>query len=57
VIDIDLPRPRRLDRLSRRFGEYSTHIRNIFKSQGVLAWIDSTRDHSRLTASTPQRYR
>jgi NitT/TauT family transport system ATP-binding protein len=37
VIDIDLPRPRRLDQLSPRFGDYSTHIRNIFKSKGVLA--------------------
>jgi len=37
VIDIDLPRPRRLDQLSSKFGEYSTHIRNIFKSKGVLA--------------------
>jgi hypothetical protein len=37
VIDIDLPRPRRLDQLSPKFGEYSTHIRNIFKSKGVLA--------------------
>jgi NitT/TauT family transport system ATP-binding protein len=37
VIDIDLPRPRRLDQLSPRFGEYSTRIRNIFKSKGVLA--------------------
>lgn len=37
VIDIDLPRPRRLDQLSPRFAEYSTRIRNIFKAQGVLA--------------------
>ncbi|HEY1243850.1 MAG TPA: ABC transporter ATP-binding protein [Hyphomicrobiaceae bacterium] len=37
VIDIDLPRPRRLDQLSARFGDYATHIRNIFKSKGVLA--------------------
>jgi NitT/TauT family transport system ATP-binding protein len=37
VIDIDLPRPRRLDQLSPKFGEYSTRIRNIFKSKGVLA--------------------
>jgi NitT/TauT family transport system ATP-binding protein len=37
VIDINLPRPRRLDQLSPKFGEYSTHIRNIFKSKGVLA--------------------
>jgi NitT/TauT family transport system ATP-binding protein len=37
VIEIDLPRPRRLDNLSPKFGEYSTHIRKIFKSKGVLA--------------------
>jgi len=37
ILDIDLPRPRRLDQLSDRFHEYSTHIRNIFKSKGVLA--------------------
>ena len=37
ILDIDLPRPRRLDRLPERFHEYSTHIRNIFKSKGVLA--------------------
>jgi NitT/TauT family transport system ATP-binding protein len=37
IIDIDLPRPRRLDKLPERFHEYSTHIRNIFKSKGVLA--------------------
>ena len=37
VIDVDLPRPRRLDQLSPRFAEYSTRIRGIFKSQGVLA--------------------
>ncbi|MCK9908828.1 ABC transporter ATP-binding protein [Microbacteriaceae bacterium K1510] len=37
VIDIDLPRPRRLDRLPERFHEYSAHIRDIFKSKGVLA--------------------
>jgi NitT/TauT family transport system ATP-binding protein len=37
VIEIDLPRPRRLDQLSPKFGEYSTQIRNIFKSKGVLA--------------------
>jgi NitT/TauT family transport system ATP-binding protein len=37
ILEIDLPRPRRLDRLPERFHEYSTHIRNIFKSKGVLA--------------------
>jgi NitT/TauT family transport system ATP-binding protein len=37
IIDIDLPRPRRLDRLPERFHDYSNRIRTIFKSQGVLA--------------------
>ena len=37
IMEIDLPRPRRLDQLSPKFGEYSTRIRNIFKSKGVLA--------------------
>jgi NitT/TauT family transport system ATP-binding protein len=37
IIDIDLPRPRRLDRLHDRFHDYSSRIRNIFKSKGVLA--------------------
>ena len=37
IIDIDLPRPRRLDNLPPRFHEYSNRIRSIFKSQGVLA--------------------
>jgi NitT/TauT family transport system ATP-binding protein len=37
VLEIDLPRPRRLDDLPPRFHEYSTHIRSIFKSKGVLA--------------------
>jgi len=37
ILDIDLPRPRRLDKLPERFHEYSTRIRNIFKSTGVLA--------------------
>jgi NitT/TauT family transport system ATP-binding protein len=37
ILDIDLPRPRRLDDLPPRFHEYSTHIRGIFKSKGVLA--------------------
>ena len=37
VIDIDLPRPRRLDKLPERFHEYSNRIRSIFKSKGVLA--------------------
>ena len=37
IIDIDLPRPRRLDRLPPRFNEYTDRIRDIFKSKGVLA--------------------
>ena len=37
IIDIDLPRPRRLDQLPPRFHEYSSRIRDIFKSKGVLA--------------------
>src|ERR1700742_3254338 len=37
IIEIDLPRPRRLDQLPQRFHDYSTRIRNIFKSKGVLA--------------------
>jgi NitT/TauT family transport system ATP-binding protein len=37
IIDIDLPRPRRLDRLPDGFHHYSTRIRDIFKSKGVLA--------------------
>ncbi len=37
IMDIDLPRPRRLDRLPPAFNDYSGHIRDIFKSKGVLA--------------------
>ncbi len=37
IIDIDLPRPRRLDRLPPAFNEYAGRIRDIFKSKGVLA--------------------
>ncbi len=37
ILDIDLPRPRRLDRLPPRFGDYADHIRDIFKAKGVLA--------------------
>ncbi|MBI5034776.1 MAG: ABC transporter ATP-binding protein [Chloroflexi bacterium] len=37
IIDIDLPRPRRLDKLPPRFNDYSGHIRDLFKSAGVLA--------------------
>ena len=37
IIEIDLPRPRRLDRLPARFNDYSGRIRDIFKAKGVLA--------------------
>jgi NitT/TauT family transport system ATP-binding protein len=37
IIDIDLPRPRRLDKLPQKFNDYAGHIRDIFKSKGVLA--------------------
>jgi len=37
VMEIDLPRPRRLDKLPPRFNDYAGHIRDIFKSKGVLA--------------------
>jgi NitT/TauT family transport system ATP-binding protein len=37
IIDIDLPRPRRLDKLPARFNDYAGRIREIFKSKGVLA--------------------
>ncbi len=37
IIDIDLPRPRRLDKLPARFNDYAGRIRDIFKSKGVLA--------------------
>jgi NitT/TauT family transport system ATP-binding protein len=37
IIEIDLPRPRRLDRLPPLFNDYSGRIREIFKSKGVLA--------------------
>jgi len=37
IIDIDLPRPRRLDRLPPSFNDYAGRIREIFKSKGVLA--------------------
>jgi NitT/TauT family transport system ATP-binding protein len=37
VLEIDLPRPRRLDKLPPRFNDYAGHIRDIFKSKGVLA--------------------
>src|SRR3954468_1982023 len=37
IIDIDLPRPRRLDKLPAAFKDYAGRIREIFKSKGVLA--------------------
>jgi NitT/TauT family transport system ATP-binding protein len=37
IIEIDLPRPRRLDKLPDRFNDYAGRIREIFKSKGVLA--------------------
>ena len=37
IIKIDLPRPRRLDKLPQAFNDYAGHIRDIFKSKGVLA--------------------
>jgi NitT/TauT family transport system ATP-binding protein len=37
IIDIDLPRPRRLDKLPPTFNDYAGHIRDLFKSAGVLA--------------------
>ena len=37
IIDIDLPRPRRLDRVPTVFNEYTGRIRDIFKARGVLA--------------------
>jgi len=37
IIDIDLPRPRRLDKLPAKFNDYAGHIRDLFKSAGVLA--------------------
>jgi NitT/TauT family transport system ATP-binding protein len=37
IIEIDLPRPRRLDKLPPRFNDYAGRIREIFKAKGVLA--------------------
>jgi NitT/TauT family transport system ATP-binding protein len=37
IINIDLPRPRRLDKLPAEFNDYAGRIREIFKSKGVLA--------------------
>lgn len=36
IIDIDLPRPRRLDNLPKRYNELTGHIREIFTEAGVL---------------------
>ena len=36
IIDIDLPRPRRLDRLPDKYNEYTGRIRKIFQASGVL---------------------
>lgn len=36
IMDIDLPRPRRLDRLPDKFNDYTGHIRSIFQASGVL---------------------
>jgi len=37
IIDVDLPRPRRLDKLPQAFNDYAGRIREIFKAKGVLA--------------------
>jgi len=37
IINIDLPRPRRLDRLPPKYNEYTGKIRQIFQAKGVLA--------------------
>jgi NitT/TauT family transport system ATP-binding protein len=37
IIDIDLPRPRKLDSMPAQFSEYTGRIRSIFKAKGVLA--------------------
>jgi NitT/TauT family transport system ATP-binding protein len=37
VFNIDLPRPRRLDKFPAEFNDYAGRIREIFKSKGVLA--------------------
>lgn len=36
IIEIDMPRPRRWDRLSEDFNKYSSKIRQIFQEAGVL---------------------
>ena len=37
IIDVDLPRPRRLDKLPKRYNELTGRIRDIFMEAGVLA--------------------
>jgi NitT/TauT family transport system ATP-binding protein len=37
IIEVDLPRPRRLDKLPAKFNDYAGRIREIFKAKGVLA--------------------
>ena len=37
ILDVDLPRPRRMDRLPPHFADYTNRIRDVFKAQGVLA--------------------
>ena len=37
ILDIDLPRPRRLDKLPPKYNDYTGRIRDIFKAKGVLA--------------------
>ena len=37
IIDIDLPRTRRLDKMPELFSQYTGRIRDIFKASGVLA--------------------
>jgi NitT/TauT family transport system ATP-binding protein len=37
IINVDLPRPRRLDRLPPEFNDLTGHIRQIFQASGVLA--------------------
>ena len=37
IIDIDLPRPRRLDKMPELFSQYTGRSRDIFKASGVLA--------------------
>jgi NitT/TauT family transport system ATP-binding protein len=36
IVEVDLPRPRRLDRLPEKYNELTGHIRQLFKASGVL---------------------